>query len=277
VGAVDLSKHFLIVKLKNVSVLSAVFAGSLVLLPSVIIISFFLPDAAPTDYPHRLAGQQLALYGSNEVPACATCHGPEGEGDFRLGIPRLAGLHPEYIKKQLEDFSRNPLKTRVVLEPIARDYVKTPRTYGDLTVFTPGTRNDLDMNDVARRLSEADRHNLAIYFSKLSFMATPTAYDFETLERGEDLALRGKPEYGLPACVSCHGPKGEGFGAVFPPLAGQPLAYLVKQIDQWQTGKRDNDHLSLMKNIAIQLTDGDKINVAAYFSNQSYSVNLEKR
>jgi len=272
---VSLLKNSVVTRLKNVSIWSALFAGLVVLLPSIMIIPLVVPYPSPVDQQEQFLGQKLALIGKDDVPACATCHGREGEGDFKIGIPRLAGLNPDYIKKQLEDFARNPIKTRVVLEPIARDYVKTPRTYGDLTVFTPGTRNNPVMNEVSRKLSQEDRHNLAIYFSKLSFIATPRAFDFETLERGEDLALRGKPEYGLPACVSCHGPKGEGFGAVFPPLAGQPLQYLIQQIDKWQTGKRDNDHLSLMKNVAVQLTDGDKVNVASYFSNQSYSINRE--
>ncbi|HHI93951.1 MAG TPA: c-type cytochrome [Gammaproteobacteria bacterium] len=224
---------------------------------------------------HRLAGKQLALGGRADIPACASCHGLQGQGNEKTAIPRLAGLHPDYIKKQLEDYARSPLKTRAAVEPIARDYIKTPRTYGDLTVFTPGIRQHSSMNKLARMLSAEDRHNLAVYYSELTFVAAPKAYDFETLERGEDLALRGKPEYGLPACDSCHGPRGQGFGAIFPPLVGQPVAYIIAQINHWQTGKRDNDHLALMRNVADQLTDGDKVNVAAYYDNLSYSVNRE--
>jgi len=273
VWLVSYIKHFLIAKLKNASTWSALLAGLMVLLPLMIVMLF--PFSSSLDQQYRLAGERLASNGSRDTLACITCHGRQGEGDFVMGIPRLAGLHPDYIKKQLEDYARAPLRTRVVLDPIARDYIKTPRTYGDLTVFTPGTRHNDEMNVVAKTLSPEDRHNLALYYSALPFVATPKAYDFETLERGEDLALRGKPEYGLPACVSCHGPNGQGFGAVFPPLVGQPMVYMIDQINKWQTGRRDNDHLSLMKNIANQLTDGDKINVAAYYSNQSYSVNVE--
>ncbi|MDM8565194.1 c-type cytochrome [Candidatus Halobeggiatoa sp. HSG11] len=227
----------------------------------------------PIDEAARQAGEQLATKGRDNIPACTTCHGSKGEGNFAANFPRLAGLHPDYIIKQLQDYARDPLQTGVKLEPIARDYSKTPRIYSDLTVYTPGTRKDPIMNNIAKALTPTDRKNLATYFSTLPFQATPQPVDFQTLERGADLALRGKPEYGLPSCDSCHGPDGKGFGPYFPPLAGQPPQYLIDQINKWQTGKRDNDSLALMQNIANQLTDGDKMNAAAYFSNRSLIVN----
>ncbi len=226
----------------------------------------------PIDENAWQAGEQLANNGRDNIPACVTCHGSKGEGNFATNFPRLAGLHPNYIIKQLQDYARDPLQTGVKLEPIARDYSKTPRIYSDLTVYTPGTRKDPIMNGIAKTLTPTDRKNLATYFSNLPFQATPQPVDFQTLERGADLALRGKPEYGLPSCNSCHGPEGKGFGPYFPPLAGQPPQYLINQINKWQTGERDNDNLALMKNIANQLTDGDKINAAAYFSNRSVTV-----
>lgn len=267
-------KRSLVSRVKNMSGWSVVLLVSIAFL-SVVLVQFLLPFSYTSLEPHRWAGEQLALKGAGNIQACAQCHGLQGQGSAKTTSPRLAGLHPDYIKKQLEDYARAPLKTRAAVELIARDYVKTPRIYGDLTVFTPGTRHHPEMNELARMLNAEDRHNLAIYYSNLPFVATPTAYDFETLERGEDLALRGKPEYGLPSCDSCHGPGGQGFGAIFPPLAGQPTTYIITQINQWQTGKRDNDHLALMRNIADQLTDGDKVNVAAYYDNLSYSVNSE--
>lgn len=242
---------------------------------SITLLFYFTRQSPMPDSTFNI-GQTLALQGRGNIPACNPCHGDDGEGDFSTGIPRLAGLNGQYLHKQLDDFARDPLQTRVALEPIARDYTKTPRTYSDLTVFTPGTRHHTQMNNIARLLTDNDRKNLAHYFSRLPYTATPTPYDFETLERGEDLALRGKPEYGLPACVACHGPKGEGFGDLFPPLAGQPPQYIINQINHWQRGKRDNDHLALMRSVAEKLTDGDKINVAAYYNNQSYTVNTKE-
>ena len=218
------------------------------------------------------AGKAIAQQGKGAVPACMSCHGAKGEGNDATGFPRLAALNATYLERQLNDFARDQVPEGVVLEPIARDYSKTPRIYSDKTVFTPGMRQDPVMSGIAKGLTEADRKNLAAYYASLGFNAKPVAAAFETLERGEDLALRGKPEYGLPACVSCHAPDGEGFGAEFPPLAGQPAQYLVTQINRWQSGARDNDPMGLMKAVAEQLTDADKMNVMAFYANRSLSV-----
>ena len=219
------------------------------------------------------AGKILVEKGRGSIPACSACHGANGEGIDAAGYPRLAGLNPVYIEKQLNDLARELPPAGVVIESVAKDYSKTPRIYSDLTVFSPGLRHDDVMSPIAKQLSHADIHNLAAYYSDLPFRAKPVAADYEVLERGQDLALRGKPEYGLPACISCHAPDGEGFGADFPPLAGQPIAYIVNQINKWQRGDRDNDNLGLMHAVADQLTDADKLNVATYYANRSLIVN----
>ncbi|MFA4968448.1 MAG: c-type cytochrome [Sulfuritalea sp.] len=38
------------------------------------------------------------------VPACTSCHGPNGHGTQQL--PRLAGQHPAYLEIQLKEFSK---------------------------------------------------------------------------------------------------------------------------------------------------------------------------
>jgi cytochrome c553 len=38
------------------------------------------------------------------VPACATCHGPDGAGSNAL--PRLAGQHAAYLDNQLRQFGK---------------------------------------------------------------------------------------------------------------------------------------------------------------------------
>lgn len=66
---------------------------------------------------------------------------------------------------------------------------------------------------------------------------------------GAALAQQGGP--GISACVSCHGARGEGQAASgFPRLAGQPQAYLVKQLQAFAEGTRKNP---LMEPIARAL------------------------
>ena len=38
------------------------------------------------------------------VPACMSCHGPDGAGDPKAGFPLLAGQHAKYIDTQLQTF-----------------------------------------------------------------------------------------------------------------------------------------------------------------------------
>jgi len=219
------------------------------------------------------AGKQLATNGKGAIMACTSCHGTHGEG---MGnYPRLAGLNAAYIQKQLEDFARDLPDIGVVVDKISRDYEKTPRDYKDLTVYTPGVRHDDIMSPMAKAMSKDDMSNLSAYYSTLSFTAVPKPVDHLTLERGEELAIRGKAEYMVPRCEACHGPKGEGFRELFPPLAGQPEHYIIEQINRWQRGDRDNDNLSIMKNVANMMTDADKINIARYYSNMSFSINEE--
>jgi cytochrome c553 len=221
--------------------------------------------------PARIAaGEKLAKQGRESVPACVGCHGANGEGNAQAGFPRLAGLDAGYVAKQLDDFAREAPKTGVHFEKIARDYSKTPRVDLPLTVLTPGIRRDPVMEPIAKALKPEETQALGQYYASLSFTAKPVPGDPETLERGEDLALRGKPEYGLPGCFSCHGQNGVGVGAVFPPIAGQPYQYLINQINKWQRGERDNDQNALMRSIAVQLTDGDKHYIATYLANLSY-------
>jgi len=218
-------------------------------------------------------GEQLARHGHEGISPCAGCHGLSGEGNWKLGYPRLAGLNPNYIRKQLEDFARNPIDVGVKVEAISRDYTKTPRVYKDLTVYSPGIRSDPIMNPIAKTLEPEDINTLSKYYAKLPFKAKPFAADFQTLENGRELAMRGKPEYMMPRCDACHGPNGKGYGAIFPPLSGQPPQYIINQINKWQIGKRDNDNLAIMKNISNLLTDGDKETIAAYYNNLSYEIN----
>lgn len=263
----QLLKRFLPLGSGSIILLALLAAGIVIWAGYIALRSTWAHNALKIAVVH--AGQRIAQADHADSPACITCHGESGEGNRALGAPRIAGLPAAYIEKQLHDFARNPLQTGVILDPIARDYSKTPRVQVDLTVYTPGVRRHAAMYAAAAALDDGERHAVAQYFSSLPYHAVALPSDPETLERGEDLALRGKPEYGVPACTSCHGPAGRGLGKDFPPLVGLTPEYIIQQLNNWQTGARDNDTMALMRNVSDQLTDGDKVNVAAYFANVS--------
>lgn len=64
-------------------------------------------------------------------------------------------------------------------------------------------------------------------------------------------------------CAACHGADGHSTSPIWPNLAGQKEAYLVKQIKAFRDGSRKDPTMSPM---AIGLTDADADNLAAYFS-----------
>ena len=49
-------------------------------------------------------GEKIFKEGKGDVPACQSCHGPQGMGDDNLGTPRLAGQEVMFLIKQLEGF-----------------------------------------------------------------------------------------------------------------------------------------------------------------------------
>jgi cytochrome c553 len=67
------------------------------------------------------------------------------------------------------------------------------------------------------------------------------------------------------ACAACHGPDGKSSNPEWPNLAGQGVAYLVKQLEEFKAGKRANPIMSAQ---AAALSEADMADVAAYFGSQ---------
>lgn len=64
-------------------------------------------------------------------------------------------------------------------------------------------------------------------------------------------------------CAGCHGAAGISANPLWPNLAGQKDAYMVKQMKAFRDGKRSDPMMSPM---AKPLSDADIDNLAAYFS-----------
>lgn len=64
-------------------------------------------------------------------------------------------------------------------------------------------------------------------------------------------------------CAGCHGAAGVSNNPIWPNLAGQKAAYLVKQMKAFRDGSRDDPMMSPM---AKPLSDADIDNLAAYFA-----------
>lgn len=188
---------------------------------------------------HAVDAAAIVRQGNGKGAApCMACHGNDGGGQVAAGNPRLAGLDAAYLQKQLEDFAS-------------------------------GSRVSPVMKPTANALDADQRRALALYYSKLPtprnqpVTAPPSADSI-----GAVLATRGDWSRDVPGCVQCHGPGGVGVGAHFPPLAGQPAAYIASQLKAWQNGSRHNDPLQLMRHLSAALSPSDIKAVASWFAAQ---------
>jgi cytochrome c553 len=64
-------------------------------------------------------------------------------------------------------------------------------------------------------------------------------------------------------CAACHGSNGHAVNQATPNLAGQDEDYLVKQLQDFRSGARQDETMSV---IAKPLSDTEIANLAAYFN-----------
>ncbi|MGN2248409.1 c-type cytochrome [Frateuria sp. GZRR35] len=186
---------------------------------------------------HAASAQVLVSQGNGHgVPPCQSCHGASGEGQTAAGFPRLAGLDADYLTRQLADYAAD-------------------------------TRANPVMQPIAKSLSADERQAVAAYYSRLPVPAIPPGTPPPD-RTGQTLATRGRWSQQVPACEQCHGPGGVGVGTHFPPLAGQPAAYIEAQLEAWQQGTRRNDPLQLMQHLSRKLDARDIAAVAQSFAAQ---------
>ncbi len=84
-------------------------------------------------------------------------------------------------------------------------------------------------------------------------------------------AQRGAVKSEDERCQECHGADGHGFGQSassegrHPKLAGQSAAYIIKQLDNFRSGARKHDVMSMM---ARTVDPADIVDIAAYFASR---------
>lgn len=74
-----------------------------------------------------------------------------------------------------------------------------------------------------------------------------------------------KGEASFAVCASCHGADGNSTTPANPSLAQQHPEYLVKQLQEFKNGKRDN---AIMKGFASALSDEDMKNIAFWLASK---------
>jgi cytochrome c553 len=173
-----------------------------------------------------------------KVKVCSACHEFGGPGASPIfTFPVLAGQQKAYLSAQL-------------------------RAYRDKTRVNP-PHASIDMAGTAADLDDAMIERLAAHYSAQTPVAG-SAQDPTDMAAGKTIYEQGVPDKVLP-CMACHGGRAEGMGTT-PRLAGQRRLYLGSQLAYFAANPQANE---LMREEAVNLTDQQRQDVAAYLAAQS--------
>ena len=172
--------------------------------------------------------------GKEKSVTCVVCHGQDGVSVNPLW-PNLAGQHASYLKSQLYEFQKG----------------------------TNGNRNNAIMYGISVVLSEKDIDDISAYYASLETSIGTTADEY--LIKGQNIYRGGNMEYKIQACISCHGPNGQGNNpAAIPALSGQHAQYIYQQLKSFQLKNRANDMNKMMRNIVHRMSEEEMKAVAQY-------------
>ncbi|NMG02113.1 c-type cytochrome [Azoarcus taiwanensis] len=168
---------------------------------------------------------------------CAACHGLDGNSVLPEN-PKLAGQIPEYLFKQMRDYSsiegEAPARVNAVMN--------------GMIVMVP--------DDETKRA-------LAEYYAAQE-LKPESATSLDTIELGQQIWRAGIASKGVPACAACHGPAGAGMPAEYPRISGQFAQYTLTQLQAFRELERANDPNEMMRDIALKMTDAEMRAVADY-------------
>ena len=180
---------------------------------------------APAAKPDLAKGQALS------TQVCAACHTADGSRGSPAN-PILAGQHPEYLVKQLQEFKS-------------------------------GKRANAIMKGFASTLSDDDMKNVAAFYASKS--AKPGfSKDKELVKLGEKIYRGGIADKAVPACAGCHSPNGAGIPAQYPRVGSQHADYTEAQLVAFRSGARGNN--AQMVTIAAKMSDREIKAVSDYIA-----------
>lgn len=175
-----------------------------------------------------------AAAGQAKSAVCAACHGVDGNSMVPTW-PKLAGQHEQYLTRQVQ-------------------------------LIKAGDREVVEMVAIVPGLSDQDIEDISAFFA--SQVNSGGVADETKVEVGERIYRAGNMESGVPACMACHGPAGEGNPpAGYPALAGQHSVYTAKALTRFRAGDNwgEKDAQSqIMNGSAAELTDEEIEAVASY-------------
>jgi cytochrome c553 len=212
-----------------------------------------VPEAAPVqaaplviDWNTTSAGNAAA--GEAKAAVCVACHSVDGNSVAPM-YPRLAGQSERYISQQIALVASGQ------------------RTAGAVVAMVPFVQD----------LSLQDMRDLGAFFASQqggagvaddSVIAEGAYKGMRYYEVGQRLFRGGDAARGVPACVGCHGPAGEGNpGSLYPRIGGQHQDYVTARLQNYQLGETaetDRKQFDIMAQIAKPLSAEEITALATY-------------
>ena len=196
-------------------------------------------EISPDDFSATLSPEK-------RVAKCLSCHGNQAGGDIdfdpvvNFGTPALRGMRESYLTESL-------------------------------LAYRDGTRQHEEMSAVAAMLDQETIDFMARSLAAYEVPPMRSANELTALAekdplfaKGQALARKGTPQKGIPACIACHGPLGEG-SDIGPRLAGQNVLYMKSQFAAFASGTRQTVQPAIMQPVVAGLTDDDIEAVAHYY------------
>ena len=181
------------------------------------------------------------------IAPCLACHGKHAGGDIdfgpevQFGTPALRGMRHDYLKQSLIDY-------------------KT------------GSRSHKEMNVIVSMLDEETIDFMARTFAAFPAPPLKSADELAKLadedprfRKGQAIAQEGRPETGVPACMSCHGDSGEGHADLGPRLVGQNSLYIQQQFKAYADKTRQTAQAETMQPVVAGLADDEIEAIASYY------------
>ncbi|OSZ62845.1 cytochrome c [Hydrogenophaga sp. IBVHS2] len=168
-----------------------------------------------------------ATYGN----VCVACHAVDGNSTTPAN-PKLAGQHPEYLIKQLQEYKS-------------------------------GKRANAIMQGFAATLSDDDMRNVAYWLASQK-PKDGASTDKDLVKLGERIYRGGIADRQIAACAGCHSPNGAGIPSQYPRLSGQHAEYTETQLRHFRDGTRANN--AQMTGVAAKMNDREIKAVSDYIA-----------
>src|SRR5262245_15280489 len=242
------------------------------------------PDWFPDEHPPMPA---VVAHGSKPaVRACALCHLPSGDGHPESSS--LAGLPVAYTIQQMAEFKnggRKGIRAATMIEiaqTISDTDVKAAAEY--FAALKPGVWTKVVETDTVPKSYVGPG---GMRFASADGVREPIGNRIIVLPQDAERAHRRDPHSGFidyvppgsiakgealvktggggktTPCAMCHGMNYKGLGD-WPSIAGRPPTYVVRQLNDMQSGARSGNAMTLMRGVVAKLTMDDMIAIAAY-------------